>query len=188
MHAATAGHFGSYDARATFFMLGSFAEREPELVRRILGAGHLIGNHSWSHPNLALTAAREVDEQLAPDSAIRLEQITGSRFSYFRPPFGGRRPFVLRTARSLGMTPVTWNAMTNDWEETAADAIAGRLTAVIDRLQSADGSAANIVLHDGGTGCWGLTGILQCAAAQLLGRYSRRTGLSGWMRGAASTA
>ena len=49
-----------HGVKATFFMVGSFAEAEPELVRRVAEAGHLIGNHSWSHPNLALTAARKV--------------------------------------------------------------------------------------------------------------------------------
>ena len=48
---------GELGVKATFFMLGGRAEAEPGLVRRIAGEGHLIGNHSWSHPNLALTAA-----------------------------------------------------------------------------------------------------------------------------------
>jgi hypothetical protein len=46
----------SHDVRATFFMVGSHAQAEPELVRRIVAAGHLIGNHSWSHPNLAIAS------------------------------------------------------------------------------------------------------------------------------------
>ena len=54
----------AHNVRATFFMIGSFAEREPALVRRVHDAGHLIGDHSWSHPNLALTAAAKVAEEL----------------------------------------------------------------------------------------------------------------------------
>src|ERR1700677_3847379 len=45
-----------HDVRATFFLIGGFAQQQPDLVRRIHSAGHLIGNHSWSHPNLALAA------------------------------------------------------------------------------------------------------------------------------------
>src|SRR5208282_5085830 len=62
---------------ANFFLLGTFARQEPELVRRILAAGHLIGNHSWSHPNLARTPARLVDEELTR-TRESLQQITGA--------------------------------------------------------------------------------------------------------------
>src|ERR1700678_327197 len=51
-----------HDVRATFFMVGRFAQSEPGLVKRVVAGGHLIGNHSWSHPNLALTAASRVTE------------------------------------------------------------------------------------------------------------------------------
>ncbi|MGA2086044.1 MAG: polysaccharide deacetylase family protein [Terracidiphilus sp.] len=139
-----AGH----DVRATFFLLGSHAQAEPELVRRIVSAGHLIGNHSWSHPNLALTAAGRVKEELARTSQT-LEQIVGAPVKYFRPPYGARRPIVLRLARSLGMVPVLWNAMTSDWKEPSAERIVARLASKIDRLERR-GRAANIVLHDGG--------------------------------------
>ena len=137
----------SNDVRATFFLMGSHAQAEPELTRRIVTAGHLIGNHSWSHLNLALTAAKRVEEELARTSEA-LEQITGVAVKYFRPPFGARRPVVFRLARSLGMVPVLWNAMTSDWSEPSADVIAMRLIHAIDRAQRR-GRAANIVLHDG---------------------------------------
>ncbi|HEV2487010.1 MAG TPA: polysaccharide deacetylase family protein [Terracidiphilus sp.] len=139
-----AGH----NVKATFFMLGSRAQAEPGLVRRIAAEGHMIGNHSWSHPNLAVTAAVRVREELARTSDV-LEQITGERVQYFRPPFGARRPVVFRIARSLGLSVVTWNAMTSDWSERSAERIAGQLTKTIDRL-GGRGRAANVVLHDGG--------------------------------------
>ncbi|HEX4757185.1 MAG TPA: polysaccharide deacetylase family protein [Terracidiphilus sp.] len=137
-----------HGVKATFFLLGSRAQAEPHLVRRIVDAGHLIGNHSWSHPNLALTAASGVREELARTNEL-LEQITGGPVRYFRPPFGARRPIVFKIARSLGLTPVLWNAMTSDWSEESADRIAEELGAKIDRL-GRRGKAANIVLHDGG--------------------------------------
>jgi peptidoglycan/xylan/chitin deacetylase (PgdA/CDA1 family) len=137
----------SHDLQATFFIVGSHAQAAPELVRRIVAAGHLIGNHSWSHPNLALTSAGHVREELSRTSKT-LEQIAGAPIKYFRPPFGARRPVVLRIARSLGMVPVLWNAMTSDWRTSSADLIAMRLRRTIDRLDR-QGWAANIVLHDG---------------------------------------
>ncbi len=138
----------SCDVRATFFMVGRYAQAEPVLVRRIAQAGHLIGNHSWSHPNLALTSPARVREEMVRTSDA-LQQITGQPVRYFRPPFGGRRPYVLRVARELGMTPVLWNAITTDWSEPSADCIAERLKHKIDRNQRR-GLATNIVLHDGG--------------------------------------
>ena len=138
----------AHEIRATFFLLGSRAQAEPELVRRIAAAGHLVGNHSWSHPNLALSGRRRVREELARTRAT-LEQITGAPVKFFRPPFGARRPAVLAIARELGMIPVLWNAMTGDWKEPSGERVAANLTAKIDRLQRR-GWAANIVLHDGG--------------------------------------
>lgn len=132
---------------ATFFMLGSHAEAEPELVRRVAERGHLIGNHSWSHPNLARSSARCIREELERTQG-RLEEILGEPVRYFRPPFGARRPAVFRMAREMGLEPVLWNAMTSDWSERSAGRITERLAAKIDRLQR-QGRAANIVLHDG---------------------------------------
>lgn len=137
----------SHDVHATFFLLGSRAQAEPVLVRQIVAAGHLIGNHSWSHPNLALASASRIEEELSRTSQT-LEQITGAPIRFFRPPFGARRPAALRIARRLGLIPVMWNAMTSDWEDPSAAAIARRLTRTIDTL-ARRGRAANIVLHDG---------------------------------------
>jgi peptidoglycan/xylan/chitin deacetylase (PgdA/CDA1 family) len=132
---------------ATFFMVGRNAQAEPELVRSVAAAGHLIGCHSWSHLNLAYTRAAEVREELRHGQDA-LQQITGAPIRFFRPPFGARRPLVLRVARELGMTPVLWNAMTSDWKEPSAEKIVARLSRKIDRLER-HGRATNIVLHDG---------------------------------------
>jgi peptidoglycan/xylan/chitin deacetylase (PgdA/CDA1 family) len=160
----------SHDVRATFFMVGSHAQAAPELVRRIVAEGHLIGNHSWSHANLALASAGRVREELARTSQT-LEQIAGAPVRFFRPPFGARRPAVLRIARELGLEPVLWNAMTSDWKEPSADAIAERLTRTIDRLERR-GWAANIVLHDGNhLDRSAERGPSVAAAGELVGRY-----------------
>lgn len=161
-----AGH----DVRATFFLLGGFAEQAPDLVRRIAAQGHLIGNHSWSHPNLSTTPAARIREELARTSAT-LEQITGMKVKYFRPPFGARRPAVFRIARALGLKPVLWNAMTTDWSEPSAEQIAMRLTARADLLTQR-GRAVNIVLHDGGHRALGTNRKPSVQAAEkLIARY-----------------
>ncbi len=137
-----------HQVRATFFLLGSRAEGRPELVRRIAAAGHLIGNHSWSHPNLSRSSSGRIREELQRTKET-LQQSTGAAVKFFRPPYGARRPAVLRIAREMGLTPVLWNAMTSDWSDPSADRIAEQLVNKIDRLERR-GHAANIVLHDGG--------------------------------------
>ncbi len=139
---------GGYGVRATFFLVGRYVEAEPELARAIAAAGHVIGNHSWSHPNLALCAANRIREELGRTQDV-LQQTVGVAVRHFRPPFGARRPEVLRRARSLGMIPVMWNAMTNDWEERDPGKIAERIAMKVDAAEDR-GRGANIVLHDGG--------------------------------------
>jgi peptidoglycan/xylan/chitin deacetylase (PgdA/CDA1 family) len=136
------------DTRATFFLLGSRVIAELELVRRIAAAGHTVGNHSWSHPDLTRTPTSLVREEIERTNDT-LQQIIGAPVKLFRPPFGARRPEVFRIANELGLTPVLWNAMTSDWSEPSAERIAKRLTKKITRLNRR-GQAANIVLHDGG--------------------------------------
>jgi peptidoglycan/xylan/chitin deacetylase (PgdA/CDA1 family) len=162
----------SHDVRATFFLFGSYAQAQPALVRQIVAAGHLIGNHSWSHPNLALASSSRIEEELV-STTLELEQIASVAVRHFRPPFGARRPEVLRESRRLGMVPVLWNAMTSDWKNPSADAIASRLAQMIDRQQR-HGYAANIVLHDGGHRDAAANRAPSiAAAAQLIDRYKQ---------------
>lgn len=136
-----------HEVKATFFMLGKFAEAQPELVRRVASAGHLIGDHSWSHPKLSMCSAKRIEEELKRTKNT-LEQIVGLPVKFFRPPFGSRRPAVFRVARELGLEPVLWNVMTTDWSEPSAEKIAATLSKRVDAL-TRNGSAVNIVLHDG---------------------------------------
>jgi peptidoglycan-N-acetylglucosamine deacetylase len=137
-----------HGVRATFFLIGQRANLQPDLVRRIVAAGHLIGNHSWDHPNLARCSQDQIREELSRTNET-LQQITGMPVQFFRPPFGARRPIVFRIAREMGLRPVLWNAMTSDWDELSSARIASELIGDIDR-QRQRGYAANIVLHDGG--------------------------------------
>jgi len=136
-----------YEVKATFFLIGMFAAGRPDLVRRAHAAGHLIGNHTWTHPNLARTGSRKTREELARTSAL-LEDLTGAPIRYFRPPFGLRRPATFQIARELGLIPVTWNSIGNDWTGITAEQIADRVTGIVARNQRR-GNATNSVLHDG---------------------------------------
>ncbi len=137
-----------HDVRANFFLLGKYAAIQAPLVRAMHAAGHLIGNHTWTHPNLAWTSARQTREELARTNS-ELEQLLGAPVRFFRPPFGARRPGTLHIARELGLDPVLWNAMTSDWEATEPERITPRLCGLVERNQRR-GFATNLVLHDGG--------------------------------------
>ncbi len=137
-----------HEVKATFFVIGKFARERAELVRRVRVAGHVVGNHTWTHPVLLLKSAAKVREELTATSKA-LEDILGERVEYFRPPFGARRPDVLRTARKLGMVPVMWNAMGYDWKPTTAEQVRKNLSRGIARNRER-GVGSNLLMHDGG--------------------------------------
>jgi peptidoglycan/xylan/chitin deacetylase (PgdA/CDA1 family) len=156
----------AHDIRATFFVLGGRAKVLPELVKRTAKAGHLIGNHSWDHPNMARSSPEIIREQLSRTQDM-LEQITGVAIKFFRPPYGARRPAVFQIAREIGLNVVLWNAMTSDWSDPSPQRIALRLTDRIERLRQ-KGRAANIVLHDGGHSDPGANRVASVTAAEKL--------------------
>jgi peptidoglycan/xylan/chitin deacetylase (PgdA/CDA1 family) len=163
----------AHNVRATFFLLGSHAQSEPALVLRIAAAGHLVGNHSWGHPNMARTAASRLRDELTRTSEA-LQQMTGSPIKYFRPPYGARRPAVFRIAREVGLKLVLWNAMTSDWSQPSAGRIAEQLSKSIDRLHR-HGRAANIVLHDGGHDNHAANRLPSVTAAEMLIKRYKET-------------
>jgi len=136
-----------HKARATFFMIGRFALQRPNLVREVHAAGHLIANHTMTHPWLTMLSANQVREELHSCNAA-LEDITGSAVRYVRFPHGARRPAVLRIARELNLTPVQWNAKGKDWLPVGPDAILARLNHGLARARRRN-AGSNILLHDG---------------------------------------
>ena len=108
-----------YGIPATFFLLGSNAERNPAMVRRIVAEGHEVGNHSWSHPNLR-TLPPEVQEQEigATDATLRA---LGASPSYLRPPYGNFDAHTLEIARNLGVGVILWSMDSHDWKNLPAD-------------------------------------------------------------------
>jgi peptidoglycan/xylan/chitin deacetylase (PgdA/CDA1 family) len=136
-----------HSARATFFMIGRFVEQRPEIARAVQAAGHLIGNHTQTHPWLAFQPASRIREELHACNAA-LENALGEPVRYFRPPHGARRPAVLRVARELGLTVVQWNVMGHDWKPAGGQAVLQKVEAGIQRAASR-GRGANVLLHDG---------------------------------------
>jgi peptidoglycan/xylan/chitin deacetylase (PgdA/CDA1 family) len=137
-----------HDVRATFFLIGRFVRQRPDIVRAIRSAGHLVGNHTTTHPVLLFQSPKHAREELAGCNAA-IEDVLGEPVRYFRPPHGARRPDVLRAARELGLTPVLWNAMGYDWKPTTPETVLANLQKGIRRNQ-VRGVGSNLLLHDGG--------------------------------------
>jgi peptidoglycan/xylan/chitin deacetylase (PgdA/CDA1 family) len=136
-----------HEARATFFLIGQFVRQRPEIVRRVHAAGHLIANHTETHPWLHLKPEQVIRAELRACSEA-IEDATGVGVGYFRPPHGARRPAVLRVAAELGMKTVQWNAMGHDWQPIGAE----RIYENIERARAKArrrGVGTNILLHDG---------------------------------------
>jgi peptidoglycan/xylan/chitin deacetylase (PgdA/CDA1 family) len=138
----------SHQVRATFFMVANYVRQRPDIARAVQQAGHLIGNHTVSHPSLMWHSPSRVREELTTCTAV-IEDVTGVRVSYFRPPYGARRPDVLLIARELGLTPVMWNVTAHDWDATDPYALAAKVQRIVGRNQQI-GRGSNVLLHDGG--------------------------------------
>jgi peptidoglycan-N-acetylglucosamine deacetylase len=152
--------------RAIFFLIGGFVRRRPELARAIHQTGHLIGNHTMTHPSLLQQRPSRVRQELAGCNAV-LEDAIGEAVHWFRPPFGTRRPDVLRTAEELGLKPVMWNVTAHDWDETDPRALAARVQRGLDRNQRLR-RGSNILLHDGGHRQLGTDRSVTLAATRIL--------------------
>ena len=169
--------------RATFFMMASFVRQRPEIARAVHRAGHLLGNHTVSHPSLLWASPARVREELIACTAI-IEDVTGEVVRYFRPPFGARRPDVLSAARELGLTPVMWNVTAYDWKATDSQDLAARVKRGLQHNRMLR-RGSNILLHDGGHLELGTDRSVTLAATRILldrwaGGNLRKVAIDAW--------
>jgi len=100
--------------RALFFINGSKALENPELLKNISLKGHLIGNHTYGHSTFfPFYSRKRMVSELKKTSDI-IENITGKRTVYFRPPFGVTNPSIAYAARELGLITVGWSVRSFD--------------------------------------------------------------------------
>jgi peptidoglycan/xylan/chitin deacetylase (PgdA/CDA1 family) len=159
-----------HNAKATFFLIGKYVRQRPEIARAIAVAGHEIGNHTDSHPNLILVSAARLRQELAGCNKA-LEDALGNKVTVFRPPFGGRRPNVLRTARGMGLNLVMWSVTGYDWSAKSADQIVEKVSRQVDSRPKAQGEI--VLLHDGGHLAFGTNRAFSVEATRiLLERYA----------------
>jgi peptidoglycan/xylan/chitin deacetylase (PgdA/CDA1 family) len=112
----------AYDVKATFFLVGQRAERQPDLTREIARRGHAVGNHTYSHANLPRLPPQRLREEMDRGRAS-LEDVTGLPVRLFRPPWGYVNLSILAHARRVGMRVVLWSVDSRDWARNGEEAI-----------------------------------------------------------------
>ena len=131
----------SYGIKAAFFTVGSFASANPKLIRRMKDGGHTVGLHSYSHRSAYLMSAAQTRRDLSMSAAAVMRLGINPRF--YRPPWGHTTPALQQAASNLGIMPVFWSVMAQDWQaDLDSDEIASRLL-----CRTVPGSI--ICLHDG---------------------------------------
>lgn len=133
------------DVLATFFVLGEYVERYPELVKRIFGEGHLIANHSRTHGDLALLTNDEIIAlELDPTSQL-IENLTGYYPMMMRPPYGSLRPDSVNFLKETGWRIVRWSLDTFDW-----DSRRNKPEQIINRIKAQHHNGAVVLMHCNG--------------------------------------
>lgn len=128
-------------ARATFFLVGRAAARQPALARRLAAAGHEVGNHSFSHRHPWLLPERAARREVS-DGAAALADALGRAPRYFRPPHGRLRRCMLDEARAGDQAVVLWSRSAVDWGPWGR---AARIAARLAKVRAGD----IVLLHDG---------------------------------------
>jgi peptidoglycan/xylan/chitin deacetylase (PgdA/CDA1 family) len=105
----------SHRVKVTFFVVGENVFNGRAIIQRAFDAGHRIGNHSYSHPDLTKLDEQEISDQLTRTDAL-IQEFAG-REKVFRPPYGAHNAVVDRVARNLGYRVVFWNVDTLDWDK-----------------------------------------------------------------------
>ena len=126
---------------ATFFVLGERAVQFPSLVQREHADGDGIGDHTWDHPDLTTLPPDQIRQELE-STAVEIANLTGTRPTLWRPPFGAFNATVTQIASSLGLSMRLWDVNPADFDMPGTDVIVSR---VVDNVSN----NAIILLHDG---------------------------------------
>lgn len=114
------------NVRATFFLEGRWVKNNPELAKMIAAAGHEIGNHSYSHPDMRRLSAGKIREELLKTNDV-IKATTGKKVGWLAPPSGSFREEVVKIAAEENMKTVLWSVDTIDWKNPSSDELINRV-------------------------------------------------------------
>ena len=115
-----------FDARATFFLVGFWVEKYPDLVAEIDKRGHEIGTHSNTHPDMTKLSREAVERELSISKKL-IEDITKKPVTVFRAPFGAYNNTLIEIATGLGLTTIQWDVDSLDWKKLSVGDICKRV-------------------------------------------------------------
>lgn len=128
---------------ATFFVTGHYIKDQPELLKRMVSEGHIIGNHSWSHPDMTTLSDEQIKSELDKVN-VQVRELTGQKeMIYLRPPRGIFSERVLAVSKQVGYTNVFWSVAYKDWDVNAQRGREYAYSSVIKQLHP----GAIILLH-----------------------------------------
>lgn len=114
-------------AKATFFLTGRWASKNPEMVKEIQARGHEIQNHGYSHPHPDRLSVAANEEEIMKTETI-IQNSTGQKTQYYAPPYGEKGAPGLKAAQNLGYQTILWTLDTVDWRpESSPDIIVQRI-------------------------------------------------------------
>jgi polysaccharide deacetylase family sporulation protein PdaB len=116
----------NYDVKTTFFLVGFWVDKYPDVVKRIDEEGHEIGNHSSKHPHMSQLSKEQIIAELSGTSK-KIESITNKKVALFRPPFGDYNNRLIETSREMGLQVIQWDVDSLDYKDYGTDAIVKRV-------------------------------------------------------------
>ena len=107
-----------HNAPATFFVVGTYIESEPELIKRMAEEGHTVGNHTWHHPDMSAISTMDAFKKELVDVEDIYRDVTGQEMTkFYRPPQGKYNEENLKMAQQLGYKTFFWSLAYVDWYE-----------------------------------------------------------------------
>ena len=116
--------------RATFFLIGKSMRQHPDLVHRLAADGHVIANHTWSHPNMTRLDQEQTRQEIEKTAAL-IESLTGRRSALIRVPWGAVSDNVMRLVQKEGYRVIGWSADSFDWRDAAPARVMANLNAQV---------------------------------------------------------
>ncbi|MFD7256245.1 polysaccharide deacetylase family protein [Streptomyces sp. NPDC059874] len=156
-----------YGVRAMFFVCGEMATEHRDLLRRMVGEGHVIGNHTWTHPLIPKLSRPALASEIARTSDV-VQQTVGESPLWFRAPYGAWNRAAFEIGAELGMEPLAWTVDTLDWKEPGT-------TTIVSRVLGGAAPGVIVLSHDAGGDRSQSVQAINSYLPQLLARGYRMT-------------
>ena len=128
-----------HNIHATFVLEGRWVKNNPDLAKQIAAAGHELGNHSYTHPDMQQLSADSVHKEISETNRV-IEEVTGHKPKLFGPPSGSFNDQTVQVAANLGMETILWTVDTVDWRKPTPEVLTSR---VLDHIHK----GALILMH-----------------------------------------